>query len=330
MSGRVNSEHYSESALDTDDIFIDISGSYNQERNVYALAGGYDIASNLDFDSNDFAIVSQRVQRKERTIGPQYQRSINERLVLSLSYNLTNVDYKEAAGTAFVSYESDTLSGSMTYSLTDSDALSLQLQGTDYESNNGNFEFKLFVTQLSLQHEISELWTSRFSAGVSTRKSSNNITQAIDFFGQTVTFLQVIDDKTDGLVYDAVFTRRLEDGAINISASLNNSTNSFGGLNEVERLQFEINNKISELWNMRFNTVYNTIESVTTASSAIDRRQLSAAIKATYSFDQSWTMAMSYRHVQQKFNNNTINSSESDSNILYFDINYKFSELSTY
>ena len=71
--------------------------------------------------------------------------------------------------------------------------------------------------------------------GVSRRNITSLQAQSFDFFGQPITVTQEIDSKDRGLVLDAGITQQLESGQISGRISQDNTTNSFGGLDEINK-----------------------------------------------------------------------------------------------
>jgi len=330
LNGKLRSNNYSDHNLDSNDIFLDASGNYSQERNIYTLTGMYNKDSNLSTLSSDFGVTGQRINRKIWSIVPQYQRLLTERLTFSASYNHTDVDYIDAEDTGYVPYNTDTLSASFVYSLTERDRLSFSLQATDYASKNNALEYQLFITRVGIEHNFTELWSTNFSIGGSRRNSTNKFTQTFDFFGQPITLEQVTDFSDKGYVLDAGFTRKMETGSFSGGISRDNVTNSFGGLNVVDTLRFGIKQNLTALWRYNIDARYEKIDAASGVTRSTDREVLFFEPRIFYTIDRHWTANASYRYIQRKFKSDTSDDRAPHSNRIFIGMTYNFPDISTF
>lgn len=330
LNGTLRSNNYSESNLDNDNIYLDTSGSYTMERNIYSLTGQYNKVANITAESTDFGVTGELINRKLWSIVPQYQRLLTERLVFSTSFNHTDVEYIDAEDTGYVSYNTDVLSASIVYDLAENDKINFILQATDYLSKDEAFEYQLFITQLGVEHNFSELWSVSLSVGGSRKNTTNRITQTFDFFGQPITLTEVVNFTDRGYVLDAGFERRMETGAFTGGVSRNFVPNSFGGLNLVDTLQFNYQRKLSSLWRCNINTRYENIEAESIIERSTDREVLFFEPRIFYTIDQHWTAIASYRYIQRKFRSDTSDDRAPHSNRIYIGISYNFPDISTF
>lgn len=330
LNGQLKSNNYSDQSLDSNDIYLDLSGRYNQERNIYTLSGAYDKASNLSGESTDFGIAGKRVNRKSLNIAPQYQRLLSERLMFSASYNYSDVDYTKARGTAYVPYGADTLSSSLAYGLTENDKLSFMLQATDYASKNNAYKYQLFVARMGIDRNISEIWKTNFSIGVSQRNSTNTSIQTLDFFGQPI-FLSQVSNFTDrGYVLNAGVSKSLETGLLSANISRDDVANSYGGLNEVSVLNFKFRQNITSLWRYNIDTRYEMIKTVSGVERLTDRNTFTFRTRLFYAIDRQWTARAEYGYIQREFSSNISDNRASHSNMIFIGMSYNFPEISTF
>jgi hypothetical protein len=330
LIGKLRSNNYSDHNLDSNDVYLDLSGKYQSERNIYSLSGAYYLDSNLRSESADFGITGQRVNREYWNIVPQYTRLLTERLFLTLSFNHADVDYIEAENTGFVPYRLNTLTGSLVYSLTERDKVSFILQGTDYVSKNNAIEYQLFITRLGIEHEFSELWSVDFTIGGSRRNSTNTITQTFDFFGQPITLTEEIDYTDKGYVLDAGLQRKFETGSFSAGVSRDNVTNSQGGLNEVDSLRFRFSQKVTSLWKYDFYARYQDINAVSSVTRTSDREVFVIEPRIFYSLSRDWMANASYRYAARKFKSDTSDDRAPHSNRIYLGLTYNFPDISTF
>ncbi len=329
LNGRLRSNNYSDSNLDSNDIYLDASGSFTQQRNVFSLAGQYNLDSNLNTLSSDFGISGQRINRELWSITPEYQRLLTERTVLALSYSHIDVDYLDAEGTDFRPYELDIGSGSIAYQLTERDKLSFILQATDYRSKDEILEYQLFIARVGIEHEFTERWSADFAIGGSRTDSTIRITQTVDFLGEPLTLTEEQDFSDNGYVLDAGFTRQLETGEFSGRISRENVPNATGGLDEVDRLIFRLAQRMTARWRYAIGVRYEDIDGIADLTRSTDREILFFEPKVFYEINRQWTASASYRYIQRQFKDD-ISESTPHSNRIFIGMTYNFPDISTF
>jgi hypothetical protein len=330
LNGKLKGNYYSDQNMGSNYTYLDMSSHYTQERNIYTLSGAYDKDSNLNVDSTDFGITSKRVNRRLWNVDPQYQRLLTERLIFSVSYNHTDVDYTDASGAAYVPYATDTLNSSLVYGLTEIDKLSFLLQATDYASKNEAYKYQLFVTRIGIEHHFSEMWSTNLSIGASRRNSTNIATQSFNFFGQPILLTQVSDFSDRSSVLNASLSKKLEAGSFSAAFSRDDVTNSYGGLNEVSTLSFNFKHDITSLLNYSIDTRYEKIKSVSGAELTTDRDIFSFSPQIHYAISRQWAADATYRYVQRKLDTGTVDNQKPHSSTIYIGLTYNFPDISTF
>lgn len=330
LNARIKSHNYSDDNLDSNDQFLSLTGQYGAERNIFSLNARYDLASNLNATSSDFGTVGRRVNTKLQSITPQYTRLLTERSSLILSYAYTDVDFLEAENTGYTPYITETGSGSLIYDLTEKDKLTFSLQAVDYESKNDLVTYLMFISRFGIDHKFSQTLSTDFLVGVSRQSSTNLTTQTFDFFGNVILQTQEIDVKNRGLVLDAGVMKRLERGSLDGRISRDNTTDSFGGLNQVDRLKINYKEKLSSLWSYRISARIEDITSLSVDNRSSDRDVLFFDTIVSYSISSKWNANASYRYVQRKYKSDTSDNRAPHSNRIYVGLTYNFPSLSTF
>lgn len=330
LRARIKNYNYSDSAIDTTDQFFDLTGRYVAERNIFSLNVNHNLASNINISSSDFGVIGRRVNTRNQSITPQYTRLLTERAVLILSYTYTDVDYLEAENTGFTPYVTETVAGTYIYDLSERDKLTLSLFAVDYTSRNELVTYQLFMTRIGIEHEFTETLSVDVLLGVSRRNSTNLQTQSFDFNGQLITTTQEIDSKDRGFVLDVGVTKIFETGQFGGRLSRDNTTNSFGGLDQVDKLTMNYEQKLSPLWRYLVRARIEDITSISSGTRATDRDILFFESKVFYSISEKWRVNASYRYVQRKFKSNTSDSRAPHSNRIYLGLTYNFPSLSTF
>ncbi len=330
LTAKIKSYSYSDPDLDSNDQFFNLTGRYNAERNIFSLNVNHDFVSSLRSTSTDFGIVGRRVNRKKQSITPQYTRLLTERLALTLLYTYSDVDYLEAENTGFTPYVSETGSASLVYNLSEKDKLTLSAYAVDYKSINDLVTYQLFMSRLGITHEFLETLSTDFLIGVSRRNSTNLTTSSFDFFGQPITVTQETDFSDRGLVLNAGIVKRLERGKIEGRLSRDNTTNSYGGLDQTDRFKLRYDERLSMLWRYDISARYEDITSISSGTRATDRNILFFESKAFYSISKNWDAIASYRYVKRKFKSSGGSSKAPYSNRIYLGLTYNFPSLSTF
>lgn len=332
FNAAVSSYADDDSDRDSDNIgkLFSLSGRYGAERNIFSLDLGYDLTSNLSSVSEDFGTVTRRINRKKQSVAPGYTWLLTERLVLSLSYTMTDVDFEDADNTNLTPYNIETGSSSLSYDLTEKDTLTFSLKVTDYESKNNLVSYRTIVSQLGLGHKFSETWSTDLSAGVSRRKSTNLDTNPIDFFGQTLVQQLEIDAKNRGLVMNIGVKKRLELGSLNARLSRSDSSSSFGGLDQVDSFKIDYEEKITSLWHYSILTRFENIKSITSTSSFSDRDALYFETVVSYNITLNWSANVSYSYAQRKLKGDLSSTDKPHSSRVFIGLTYNFPALSTF
>lgn len=330
LKARIKSHNYSDDNLNGNDQYLSLTGQYDAERNIFSLNALYDLASNLNSTSSDFGTVGRRVNTKNQSITPQYTRLLTERSALILSYTYTDVDFLEADDTAYTPYITETGSGSLIYDLTEKDKLTFQLQAVDYNSKNDLVTYQMFISRFGIDHKFSQTLSTDFLVGVSRQNSTNLTTQTFDFFGNVIIQTQEIDAKNRGLVLDAGIKKLLERGSIEGRLSRDNTTDSFGGLNQVDRLKINYIEKLSSLWRYSVSARIEDITSISVNNRSSDRDLLFFDTVVFYSISSKWDANASYRYVQRKYKSDTSDNRAPHSNRIYVGLTYNFPSLSTF
>jgi len=330
LRARLRINRYSDQNLNGNDQLFDLTGRYIAERNIFSLNIIHNLDSNLNSTSTDFGIVGRRINRKSQSITPQYTRLLTERSILILSYTYTDVDYLEAENTGFTPYKTETGSGSLIYDLTERDKLTVSLQAIDYTSKNDLVTYQLFTSRFGIDHKFTETLSTDFLVGVSRQNSTNLQSESFDFFGQTILITQEIDAGNRGLVLDIGIIQLFENGQIEGRISRNNNTNSFGGLDEVDRFKINYRHKMSELWRYNISGRFEDIESISSGSRSTDRKVFFFETIAFYSISRNWDVNASYRYIMRRFKSDTSEDRAPHSNRIFLGLTYNFPSLSTF
>lgn len=331
LKSQLRLNQYSNHSLDSNEQLFDLSGKYSSERNVFSISLGHNLISSLSTVSTDFGLSSQRIKRKTQSISPQYTRLLTNRLVLMLSYTYSDTEYLDVKDDAqFVSSYTETGTAALRYNLTEEDQVSINFQATDYTRKDKLGDIKLFDVNIGFNHKFSEVLSLDVAIGASRRDSTNLQTSALDFFGVTVIVPQEINTETRGSTFNLELKKLLETGSVNVKLNRNTTTNSFGGLNEIDRFVFSYDERLSSLWRYLLSISYEDVVSASVATAPTDREVIFLEAKTFYSPIQDWNMSLSYRYTQREFKNTMSSLGTPRSNRFHVGLTYNFPPLSTF
>ncbi len=330
LNAKLIIQKFSDQAIDGDDQFFNLTAQYSAQRNVFSLNVSHDLDSNLSSTATDFGIVGRRVERKSQSITPKYTRLLTERLTLDLSYTYSDIDYLAVANTAFTPYVSDTGSASLLYDLTEKIQLSFFLQAIDYSSKEEQLTYQLYSSHMGIEHKFSKSLSIDILLGVSRRKASNLVAQSFDSSGQVVAQTQQVDFTDRGLLLDAGISQQRETGSIKGRFSRNNTTNSFGGLDQVDRIKVTYTDKISSLWRYDISLRFENIISLSQRGVSVDRNLLFFEARTFYSISEKWSVSASYRYIEKEFKNDTSKNRNAQSTRIFVSLHYNTPSLLTF
>ncbi len=331
LNSQLRLNQYSDHSLDSNGQLFNLTGQYNAERNIFSINVGHDLLTSLSSISTDFGLSRERVKRKTQSITPRYTRFLTERLVLALSYSYSDTEYLDIEeDTRFVSSYTETGSAALRYNLTEKDEASINFQTVDYTRKDKLGDIQLFDVSVGFDHSFSKTLSMDLAIGESKRNSTNLQATTFDFFGGTATQDQEINVKTRGSTLNLGVKQLLEVGSISGRISRNTTTNSFGGLNETDKIVINYDERLSSLWRYAISASYENTTSVSASTASTDREVLFLEAKTNYSITQEWNMNLSYRYSQRKFKNISNAGDAPGSNRLQIGLTYNLPPLSTF
>ncbi len=330
LNSKLRINQYSDHKLDSNGQLFSLTGQYSTERNIFSISVGHDLISSLSTASTDFGISSRRVERKTQSVTPQYTRFLTERLVLTLSYSYSDTDYLDDDEDRFVASYTQTGSAALRYNLTEKDQVSLNFQAVDYARKDNLGDIQLFDINVGFDHKFSETLSMDLAVGGSRRDSTNLQTSVFDFFGTEIKVSEGIDTKTNGATLNLGLNQLLETGSVGVRVSRNTTTNSFGGLNETDKIVVNYDEKFSSLWRYFIAATYENVTSESIATTSSDREVVFLDARMSYSLTQDWNMSLSYRYTQRKFKNISSDESTPHSSRLQIGLTYNLPPLSTF
>ena len=124
--------------------------------------------------------------------------------------------------------------------------------------------------------------------------------------------------------------KKYETSALVARVSRDNTTNSFGGLNQVDRYVVGYNEKLSSLWRYRMGTSFSDITGISAGTQGTDRQVYDFQTAVFYSFYKNWRLSASYSYLVRRFKSDVSDTRAPSSNKVYIGLTYNFLPYSTF
>ncbi|MDH5388267.1 MAG: hypothetical protein OEY06_07450 [Gammaproteobacteria bacterium] len=233
---------YSADYQDNFDAHLDLETAYKDNRNIYSAFVGYDNFSSRTAEENVLAESLEQTDTKKLSLAPKYSHLLTERLSLSLAYQYSDVKYTSASQ-RYLPYETTGASGEVEYKLSQKSQLSFLLTSTDYSSENDISEYHMLASKFGIDHDFSEMITSKLFVGVNTRDFSTRSAAGFNFLGSNVTGTQAVEGSNSGATFEAVIDAKW----IEFGASRNVVPNFTGGLDQTDTIHTKLRMKVTAL-----------------------------------------------------------------------------------
>lgn len=278
------------------DSYFDLGTAYQTNRNTYSIVASYADSSNLaaDVDSSILGLSSEAINTKKLGLAPKYTRSLTERLALSASYSFVDASVSPDNST-FVSFETNAVTGSLEYKLSQRTELSLIVTASDYTSENDISEYEMLNSTVNLNYQFSEMVSMNASAGVNDRDFITRDSTGFLFAGSKI-IGQPVEATSSGGVYNVGIDAKW----VEFSASKTTNANTLGGLTQVDKLHAKFRLQISHLIGTSLAIDHSEIEELNT--NVVGSTRDSTTIRAAVNFSVAPNLSLrgEYIRVDQK------------------------------
>lgn len=242
MNARVTSTSYSDKYQNKLDSHLDFETAYKNNRSIYSIVGGYDKYSNIAAEENITGLPAEQVDTGKLSLAPKYTHLITERTSMSLAYSYSDVKQSNNLG-RYLPYETQSAIGEIEYKLSQKSNLIMELAATDYTSENDIVDYRLLSSKLGIAHNFSEIISAKVFVGGNTTDIATRNSLGFSFFGSTVTGIQVVETSKSGEILEASIDAKW----IELSASRNTTSNSTGGLDQIDKLHAKFRMQVTPL-----------------------------------------------------------------------------------
>ena len=163
INGSLTSTTYSSEIKDTVDSYLDLGTAYKNNRNTYSIVASHKNYSNRASEENEdiIGLSSEQIDFTVLKYAPKYTRDLSERLSLSIAYSYSDTSVSPETSTVFLPYETNSLTGTLTYLLSQKSVMSLTVDAMDYTSADNISEYELLASRIGLLHNFSEMVTAK-------------------------------------------------------------------------------------------------------------------------------------------------------------------------
>ena len=110
------------------------------------------------------------------------------------------------------------------------------LTAMDYTSENNIVDYQLLSSKIGIAHDFSEIITAKVFIGANTTDIATRSSQNFAFFGSTVIGTQAVETSESGEILEASIDAKW----IEVSASRDTVSNSYGGLYQTDKLHTKL------------------------------------------------------------------------------------------
>jgi len=315
---RFQNYYYSDSNLDTENIFLTLIGNYSQnERTRWGLRGNYTRDSTRTSFTEVNDLVFQQVGRDGKSLNPSWTYALDEKTSLNLDYQFQTTEYDKTENSSFPDSQVHTGTAGLQHRYDDR----LQLNGTfsftryTLPGSATSTPFGPFLTLENVSEEtridyanllagFSYAVDETFDVGLSgggqysmTEAGSRSLLR--DTSGnELVLDEQHLTSETPTWLLNANATKRFERSQIGFDFSKSSSPNIYGDLIDDTRYSLVVKHGFTPLLNGSARLVYSERGTGQVDSDAL-LHSYSAPTGLDWSLTESWTVSASYRYTQQ-------------------------------
>ncbi len=294
----------SESDLDRDYQFLDLSATHKMERSELGLAVDYRHDSTLVSEVEGSGIVLKGVGRRYHNVAPSFAYQLTERSTVGVSVGMARADYEQTGLNGLVDYDYDTMSARYTYRLTELDDVSATVYRSAYEARDRDTQVDSTGVQLGWQHRFAEDITGTAMLG------NYNTDYKFLVFG-----IIPFEESKSGMIADLGLKARLERGELAANVARNLVPSALGDVQQQDSLRLSLAHSFSERLQGTFGATAIRTEQLSSnlASSDRDYRNFSASI--AWRWLPEWWISGGYNYTWQKYDSQTRDASSSAVNV---------------
>lgn len=335
FSGGSGSE--SSSALDREDYYLKTNAYHRTERNAFNALLNYTRDSTLDSELDETGnVISSRATRERLTLGPSWTTSLNEITRLNIDYQFTTVSYSDDPGVIdLIGYDYNVLSSSLTRQFSPRTQGTLSASYSRFEPDT-NINSETISIQAGLSRNFSETLVASFLIGQRDTTSDTLVATGYcvlanpnarfpECTGGIAVPTGTTKDETgtNGSVYSANITKKLETGSIGASLTRASSPGSDGQLLDRTQLILSGEHKFTETLQSRLRIQYSKNETIVNTfgreTDQTDETFFRVIPRLSWRWQPEWDLAGEYQYAR----NENDNSDTATRNAFYLTLSYR-------
>ena len=301
------------------DSYFDLGTAYQSQRDIYSVTASYDNYSYRTEDTDALGLTLEQVENTKLMLAPQYTRNLTERVSLSIAYSYSDVDVDPTTD-VYLPYETQTATAALEYKLSQKSKLSLVINAIDYTSENNISEYEVLASQVVLAHNFSEMVSATISVGFDTIDFTTRSSESFEFAGSTVTGTQAVESDSSGGSYEATFDAKW----VELQASRSTDSNSFGGLDEKNKLRAKFRMQVTPLIGIVLLIDRTDIEELNPNVVAQSRVYTKIAPAMNFTLAHNLKLRAEYARIEQDYAINEPDKTDLDKNTFYLNLKYDF------
>jgi opacity protein-like surface antigen len=311
--------------LDREDYFFNADAYHQSERNVFRGNIDYIRDSTTDYEVEEGITTNVYATRILKKAGASWARTLTERMSVDLGYQYNNTSFADDPGDSDLTpYKFNVLTASLNYQITPRTTGILQGAGSSYKPDT-NFNSNTWNLQAGLSSAFTETIDGSILAGY--RKTTSD---TLFFTGFCIganpgasfpdcdggipvrTGSEKGETKTNGTVYSASVSKRLEKGLLSATLSRTATPNLNGQLLDSTKLRLNGIYRLTEMLTSRLSIQYSENEAIVSEAGRdsndaliqeqFNRKQKSFSItpRISWRFLREWRLAGEYQYVKNK------------------------------
>jgi len=311
----------SSSQLDRENYFLATTAYHQTLRNAFRANLDYSERSTRDAELDEFGnVVNQEATLQQLTLGPSWDRTLNERTWLNVAYQATSVDFPDDPGVSdLIAYDYDFLTTSLVRQITPRMQGTLSASYSRYQPDTvAGLNSNTLSYRAGISRNFSETLVASFHAGQRQTTSDTLIATGFCIGAEPGSNFPTCTDGTaiptgtakdetrnNGSVYSASITKTLETSSLSAAISRASNPTSQGQILDTTRYSLIAAHQFSETLRADLSIKYNTRDVIVNqlGREPVDQTTRSLLrIGPTFSWKwrREWVFGGEYRYTESK------------------------------
>ncbi len=306
---RLSSRRYENvSDINADEGFFELDARSISERDIFGFQARQDYDTTRTSELETTGLIQSSVDRSRSYIQPYWQREVNERIMLMLSYGHTEVSYEAI----LVDYTNQAANLGLTYEYSPRTRLLGTFYGTAYEAKSISTRFDTLGTTFGARHQYNETINMSLSVGIAHTDSSYMVTPG-----------QLESSTHSARLFDATLKKDWETVTLEVSAGISETPSGLGRLIRKNFLGMNWTKYFHQRLRLGISVqVYNNEKVGGLANAADERNYFSFKPRLVYELTEWALLSGEFRYRTQEYT--ASNSDPAESNAVFVSLRYNW------